>query len=218
MNAEVKTMRPPLEVISHMYRDVRYVEVHDPKRMNMRSLCLLRSCSMSSLFGVAWFTSKEPRGVSVSTAVKFGDMGTGWRFGDVLAVAVRDGKFGGVDVVEAKFEAYVDTGVTFDDLEVANVDGMKFGDVAAGDADMRYGGMGAGVAVTAGKFGDIDFVGMRGRKFGDMAKESVRLGAETEEVANRAGKFGDVEVRTDADVCCADVLGQIASVSSSTGS
>jgi hypothetical protein len=178
--------------------------VQDPKRMNMRSLCLLRSCSMSSLFGVAWFTSKEPRGVGVSTAVKFGDMDTGWRFGDVLAVAVRNGKFGEVEVV--------------DDVEVASVDGMKFGDVAAGDADMRYGDMGAVAAVTAGKFGDMDFVGMRGRKFGDMAKESVRFGAETEEVANKAEKFGDMEVRTDADVCCADVLGQIASAPSSTWS
>jgi hypothetical protein len=156
--------------------------------------------------------------VGASTAVKFGDIGTGRRFGDVVVGIVSDAKFGETEVVvvdEAKF-GDVDTGGKWGEIVVERTDGMKFGDVAANDADMRLGDMGA-VAVTAGKLGDIDFVGMRGRKFGDNANESVRFGVESE-VATRAGRSGDVDVCGDSVVSCTDVLGQVASAPSSIGS
>jgi hypothetical protein len=141
--------------------------------------------------------------VGASTAAKFGDMGTGRRFGEFGVGAVREEECGDVEVVaseEAKF-GDVDTGRKFGEVEV---DGMKFGELAAGD---RFGDIGA-VAVTAGKFGDIDFVGMRGRKFGDIANESVRLGADNK-VPNKDGGSGDVDVE-DADGSCANVLSQTA--------
>lgn len=167
---------------------------HDMNRMNMKSLCLFRSCSKSSF---ALLSCKLYCG-SVSTARKFGDLGTGGKSGDD---GMKFGDMGVVVTVEAKF-GDVATGGSFGDVET--VDGKKFGDVEA-------------VEVRGGKFGDTDFVGICGRKFGDRAKESFLLGAESD-VAKRAGKSGDVEADVNVDTSCAAVLGHIASAPSSTWS
>jgi hypothetical protein len=66
-------------------------------------------------------------------------------------------------------------------------------------------------------FGDTDFVGMYGRKFGDMANESVLFGAKGE-VVNRAGKSGDADNGMDVEISCAVVRGHVALAPSSTWS
>ena len=67
------------------------------------------------------------------------------------------------------------TGVRLGDLGIGGtklgntkVDAMKLGD--------------AGVVVAAAISGDTDFFGMLGRKFGDVANESVRFDAEREKI------------------------------------
>jgi hypothetical protein len=63
--------------------------------------------------------------------------------------------------------------------------------------------------------GDTDFVGMYGRKFGDMANESVLFGGKGD-VANSAGKSGDADDGMHVDISCAVVRSHLALAPSST--
>lgn len=78
----------------------------------------------------------------------------------------------------------------FGDADIGTVDAAKLGEDAAG---RKFGDCDADVVVEGGKFGDIDFAGTTGLKFGDSANESVLFVVGLVAVVNRAGKSGDVE-------------------------
>lgn len=97
----------------------------------------------------------------------------GGKLGDVDTRAASAGNSGDSDVCAvagiklgemATDRRLGDLGTDGTRLDNTGDDGVKFGD--------------AGVIATAGISGDTDFFGMQGRKFGDVANESVRLGGE----------------------------------------
>ena len=125
--------------------------------------------------------------MGASSAVKLGDIDTGGKLGEAEVGAANDGKFGDMAVVataEVKF-GEVATGAKFGDKDV---EGVKFGEAGI-------------MEVAAAMSGDTDLVGMQGRKFGDVTKESVRFVGVCD-VANRADRFGEVMERLDS---CLDV-------------
>ena len=154
--------------------------------------------------------------MDASSAQRFGDVGIGRQFGE--AGAAIDETFDDLDVVavdEAKF-GDVDTGGKFGD--VGAIVGMKLGeaDMVDGLADVKFGEV-AVVVFTASISGDTDLVGIRGRKLGDMANESVLFGA-TRHVANKADTSGDVDVNAGVGLSYVDAPGHLASAPSSTWS
>lgn len=129
--------------------------------------------------------------MGASSAVKLGEAEVG---------AANGGKFGDIDVVataEAKF-GDVATGAKFGDRDVEDV---KFGEAGATE-------------VTTAMSGDTDFIGIQGRKLGDVAKESVRF-AGVCDVANKADRFGEGIGRFEAGVSCVQVSGHCVSASPS---
>jgi hypothetical protein len=149
----------------------------------------------------------------VSNAVKFGDFGIGSKFGETGATNdEKSGDFDAVAVDEAKF-GDVDTGGKFGDIGA--VVGINLGEAdTVGVVVVKFGEE-AVLVVTASISGDTDLTGMRGRKLGDMANESVLFGA-TRHVANNAETSGDVDVSIGVGLSCVDVLGHRASAPSST--
>jgi hypothetical protein len=148
----------------------------------------------------------------VSSAVKLGDFDTGRKFGEA---GVANGvKFGEADVVAAADAELgdVDTRAKFGDIGV--VIGLKLGDAITCAVGVKFGDL-AVVVLTASISGDTDFVGIVGRKFGDMANESVLLGADSDG-ANMAAKSGDVDETVGAGLLYVDTLGHTASAPSST--
>jgi len=146
--------------------------------------------------------------------VKFGDLDTGRKFGEAGAAnGIRFGEAGMAADAEANL-GDVDIGGKFGDIgasvgarlgeAIVRAVGIKFGDVAA-------------TVLAASISGDTDFVGKIGRKFGDMANESVLLDADCD-VANRAGKSGVVDASVGAGLSKVDAFGHIASAPSSTWS
>ena len=99
--------------------------------------------------------------MDASSALRFGDFGIGWKFGE--AGAANDEKFGDIDAVavdEAKF-GDVDAREKFGDI--GTVVGIKLGEAGmVGDADVKFGEV-AAVVVTASISGDTDLVSLRGR-------------------------------------------------------
>lgn len=192
--------------------------------MNIKFLCRLRSSSTSLVWtdppasvecvSVCFHADGFCAGINVSCAVKFGDFDIGRKFGE--AGAANGVKFGDIDVVavgRAKF-GDVDTGGKFGDI--GTVVGIKLGeaDIVGRIVGVKFGEV-AVVVMTASISGDTDFVGIRGRKLGDMTNESARLGA-TRHVANKAETSSDVDVDVGVGLSCVDTLGHTAYAPSST--
>lgn len=152
--------------------------------------------------------------MDVSRAVKLGDFDTGRKFGEAGAASgIRFGEAGMVADAEAKL-GDVDTGGKFGDIGVTI--GARLGEAIVRAVGIKFGEVAAAVP-TASISGDTDFVGIVGRKFGDMANESVLLGADSD-VANMAGKSGDVDASVSAGLSNVDTLGHSAFAPSSTWS
>ena len=110
--------------------------------------------------------------------------------GDVETPAADAGDSGDIDIgaMAGTKLGEMATGVRLGDLGIGGtklgitgVDAMKFGD--------------AGVVVTAAISGETDFFGIQGRKFGDVANESVRFGTERE-AANMSGHGASASLST----------------------
>lgn len=114
-------------------------------------------------------------------------MSVGEKLGDVEIPPVNAGNSGDIDggAVTATKLGDIATGIRFGDL---GIDDTKLG--MTGVDATRFGE--AGVIVTAAMSGDTDFLGMQGRKFGDVANESVRFETECEVISrfgNKASAF-----------------------------
>jgi hypothetical protein len=150
----------------------------------------------------------------VSSAVKLGDFDTGRKFGEAgIANGVKFGEANVVVAADAKL-GDVDARAKFGDIGA--VIGLKLGDAIACAVGVKFGDL-AAVVLAASISGDTDFVGIVGRKFGDMANESVLFGADSDG-ANMAAKSGDVDESVGAGLLYVDTLGHTASAPSSTWS
>lgn len=115
--------------------------------------------------------------------------------GDGAAMVMKLGDVDGAvklrDMAGGPFEEPADD-TKFGDVDIGTgtVDAAKLGEDATG---RKFGDCDADVVVEGGKFGDIDFAGTTGLKFGDSANESVLFVVELVAVVNRAGKSGEVE-------------------------